>query len=68
MSHLGPHVAPRLRTSNAIERVNKEIKRRTRVATLFPSDTSCQRLVTAVAMEISEEWITGRTYLDMNEA
>lgn len=57
----------RLRTSNAIERVNKEIKRRTRVATLFPSDTSCQRLVTAVAMEISEEWITGRTYLDMNE-
>lgn len=57
----------RLRTSNTIERVNKEIKRRTRVATLFPSDTSCQRLVTAVAMEISEEWITGRTYLDMNE-
>lgn len=45
----------RLRTSNALERVNKELKRRTRVATLFPSTDSCERLVTAVAMEISEE-------------
>lgn len=58
----------RLRTTNALERVNKEIKRRTRVATLFPSEASCERLVTAVAMEISEEWVTGRTYLNMSEA
>lgn len=57
----------RLRTTNALERVNKEIKRRTRVATLFPSEASCERLVTAVAMEISEEWVTGRTYLSMSE-
>lgn len=57
----------RLRTTNALERVNKEIKRRTRVATLFPSEASCERLVTAVAMEISEEWVTGRTYLNMSE-
>lgn len=57
----------RLRTSNALERVNKELKRRTRVATLFPNAASCERLVTAVAMEISEEWITGRLYLDMTE-
>src|SRR5574337_95618 len=57
----------RLRTSNALERVNKELKRRTRVATLFPSAASCERLVTAVAVEISEEWITGRIYLDMTE-
>lgn len=49
------------------ERVNKELKRRTRVATLFPSTASCERLVTAVAVEISEEWITGRIYLDMTE-
>lgn len=55
----------RLRTTNALERVNKEIKRRTRVATLFPSEKSCLRLVTAVAMEISEEWVTGRSYLNM---
>jgi putative transposase len=59
----------RLRTTNALERVNKEIKRRTRVATLFPNERSCERLVTAVAMEISEEWVTGRIYLNMeNEA
>jgi transposase-like protein len=47
--------------------VNKEIKRRTRVATLFPNEASCLRLVTAVVMEISEEWQTGRRYLNMNE-
>jgi transposase-like protein len=55
----------RLRTTNALERVNKEIKRRTRVATLFPNEQSCERLITAIAMEISEEWVTGRTYLNM---
>lgn len=58
----------RLRTTNALERVNKEIKRRTRVATLFPNEQSCERLVTAVAMEISEEWVTGRIYLNMEVA
>lgn len=63
---LPPHHRRRLRTSNALERVNKEIKRRTRVATLFPSEESCLRLVSAVAMEISEEWITGRRYLNMD--
>jgi putative transposase len=58
----------RLRTTNVLERVNKEIKRRTRVATLFPNEASCERLVTAIAMEISEEWVTGRIYLNMSEA
>jgi putative transposase len=55
----------RLRTSNLMERVNREIRRRTRVATLFPNEASLLRLVTAVAAEISEEWETGRTYLSM---
>ncbi|MCI0356751.1 MAG: IS256 family transposase [Acidobacteria bacterium] len=55
----------RLRTSNALEGVNKQIKRRTRVATLFPNEDACLRLVTAVAMEISEEWVTGKVYLQM---
>jgi hypothetical protein len=36
------------------------------VATLFPSAASCQRLASAVAMEISEEWVSGRTYLNMD--
>lgn len=55
----------RIRTSNVLERVNKEIRRRTRVATLFPNEDSCLRLVSAVLMEISEEWETGRIYLNM---
>ena len=55
----------RIRTSNIAERVNKEIRRRTRVATLFPNVDSCQRLVSAILMEISEEWETGKTYLAM---
>ncbi len=56
----------KIRTSNGIERVNKEIKRRTRVAVLFPNKESALRLVTGVIIEIHEEWITGKQYLDMN--
>jgi putative transposase len=55
----------KLRTTNMLERINKEIKRRTRVATLFPNEPSALRLVTAVLMEISEDWETNRTYLTM---
>ncbi len=57
----------RLRTSNVLERVNKEIKRRTRVACIFPNEASCLRLVTGVLMEISEEWQTGKRYLPLQE-
>lgn len=57
----------RMRTSNMAERVNKEIRRRTRVATLFPNVESCERLVSAILMEISEEWETGKIYLSMDE-
>ncbi len=53
----------RLRTSNMNERLNLEIKRRTRVVGLFPNEDSVLRLVTAILMEISEEWETGRKYL-----
>jgi len=55
----------RLRTSNALERLNKEIKRRTRVATLFPNEASLLRLVSAVLSEISDDWETLRDYLNM---
>lgn len=55
----------RLRTTNGIERLNREIARRTRVASLFPNDASLLRLVTAVVMEITDDWETGRRYLDM---
>ncbi len=56
----------RLRTSNSIERVNQEIKRRTRVASRFPIEASFLRLVSALLTEISDEWITQKTYLNMN--
>jgi len=55
----------RLRTSNMLERLNKEILRRTRVATLFPNEASLLRLVSAVLAEVDEEWQTGKTYLNM---
>jgi putative transposase len=58
----------RLRTSNLLERLNKEIKRRTRVATLFPNEASLLRLVSAVLMEISEEWETEKIYLRMENS
>jgi len=55
----------RLRTTNMLERVNKEIKRRTRVATLFPNEASLLRLTSAILVEITEEWETGKRYLNM---
>jgi transposase-like protein len=57
----------RIRTTNGLERLNQEIKRRTRVVRIFPNRGSCLRLVTALAVEQSEEWVTGRRYLDMEE-
>jgi transposase-like protein len=53
----------RLRTSNSLERLNREILRRTRVATLFPNEASLLRLVSAVLAEVDEEWQTGKSYL-----
>ncbi len=55
----------KLRTTNSLERLNKEIKRRTRVATLFPNEKSLERLVTALLSEVSDEWETGNIYLNM---
>lgn len=57
----------KLRTSNIMERTNREIKRRTKVATLFPNEASCLRLVTAVLQEIHEDWITGNIYLNLSQ-
>jgi len=54
----------RLRTTNMLERLNKEIKRKTGVATLFPNENSLLRLVSAILIEISEEWETdSKAYL-----
>jgi transposase-like protein len=57
----------RIRTTNGLERLNQEIKRRTRVVRIFPNREARLRLVSALAVEQSEEWLTGRRYLDMEE-
>ncbi len=57
----------KLRTSNIAERVNRELKRRTRLVSIFSNTQSCLRLVSALAAEIDEEWLTGRTYMIMND-
>jgi transposase-like protein len=53
-----------IRTTNSLERINKEIRRRTRVVGVFPNEASCLRLVSALLMEISEEWQIGKHYCD----
>ena len=53
----------RLRTTNLSERVNRELKRRTRVVGIFPNGASLERLATAVLMEIDEDWQSGGRYL-----
>jgi putative transposase len=52
-----------IRTTNGLERLNQEIKRRTRVVGIFPNENACLRLVTAIVMECSEEWETGKAYI-----
>jgi transposase-like protein len=51
-----------IRTTNSLERVNKEIRRRTRVVGVFPNEASCLRLISALLIEISEEWQIGKHY------
>jgi transposase-like protein len=62
---LPPGHRKRMRTTNMLENLNKQIKRRTRVATLFPNEASLLRLVAAILVEITEDWETGKVYLDM---
>lgn len=51
-----------IRTTNSLERVNKEIRRRTGVVGIFPNEESCLRLISALLMEISEEWQSGKRF------
>ncbi len=53
----------RIRTTNHLERLSREIRRRTRVVSIFPNDASCLRLISALLMETSEKWQTGRAYV-----
>jgi len=55
----------RLRTNNTIERLNQEIKRRTAVIRIFPNEASALRLIASLCIEVSEEWMCGKKYLNM---
>ena len=55
----------RIRTTNGLERINKELKRRSRVVGAFPSDESFMRLGVSILIDINEEWMTTKRYLSM---
>ena len=54
-----------LKSTNLLERLNQELKRRTHVVRIFPNEQSCLRLIRALASEQHEEWLHGPVYLDM---
>jgi len=58
------HHRVRIRTTNGLERINRELKRRTRVASIFPNPDACLRLVSALLAEFDEEWMAGKIYLN----
>lgn len=64
--NFSPTHRKKLRTSNIAERVNQEIRRRSRVARIFPNAASCERLAGAIVMEISEQWISGNKFLNVD--
>ncbi|MBK5244958.1 MAG: transposase, partial [Eubacteriaceae bacterium] len=57
----------RLRTSNSIERLNEEIRRRERVIRIFPNEDSAIRLIGALLVEQDERWASGKKYFDMTD-
>ena len=56
---------PKLRSTNPLERFNREIGRRTDVVGIFPDDRSLIRLVSMLAIEANDEWLVGRSYISL---
>ena len=58
----------KLRTTDPVERPNAEIRRRTRVVRLFPNEAACLRLVSAILMQMAEDWQSaGKRYVVVNQ-
>ena len=55
-----------MKSTNMLERLNQEIKRRTHVVRIFPNPESCLRLVRALAVEMHENWLEAMRYLNMD--
>ena len=60
-----PEFWKKIRTTNLLERVNRELKRRSKKIGAFPSDASLLRLAGSILIDINEEWITGSRYLSL---
>ena len=60
-------IRKQIRTVNIVESLNKEIRMRTNVVRVFPNESSCLRLITAVLADKHEEWITRKRYLSMEQ-
>jgi putative transposase len=56
---------PKIRSTNPLERFNREIGRRTDVVGIFPDDQSLVRLVSMLAIEANDEWLVGRSYISL---
>ena len=54
---------PKIRSTNPLERFNREIARRTDVVGIFPDDAALIRLVSMLAIEANDEWLVGRSYI-----
>jgi transposase-like protein len=57
----------RIRTTNGLERLNREIRRRTGVVSIFPNESAALRLISAILLEISDEWEGGKLYLTFED-
>jgi len=57
----------RLRSTNMLERVNREMKRRTRVVSIFPNMEACLRLISAMLAELDDEWMSGIMYMNFSQ-
>jgi transposase-like protein len=56
-----------LKSTNMLERLNEEIRRRTYVVRIFPNSDACRRLIRALAVETHENWLEAHRYLNMND-
>ena len=65
--HFPPSHRKRLRTTNMLERLNKEIRRRTRVVEIFPSPEAAERLIGALVIDQDEQWLAGNRYLNVED-
>jgi transposase-like protein len=63
---LPPQHHKHLKSTNMLERLNEELRRRTRVVRIFPNAASCPRLTRALCVETHEAWLEDKRYINMD--